>query len=138
MQTVTINDYLEGRVNEQQVYDFVIVKLREQGYASTRSSPGGDHCAYRGDGGRRCGIGWLIPDEQYHEDFEETSVTELVSIFPQFEETTAKKKEFLQYIQWMHDNSEYEGGRFRLSLEEDARKVCRKYSLVYTSVRDAK
>ena len=35
-------------------------------------------CAYRGKHGRKCAIGVLIPDEQYHEEMEKRTVRYLV------------------------------------------------------------
>jgi len=39
-----------------------------------RSTAGGGICAYRGEGGCKCGIGLLIPDDKYDPFFEGVSV----------------------------------------------------------------
>ncbi len=53
--------------NNQEVFDFVVGKIREQGCKSI----GEDFCAYRGPNGLKCAAGWLIPDEEYTPEMEE-------------------------------------------------------------------
>lgn len=47
----------------QQVFDNALFNLREQKVPSMSAE--GTSCAYRGQRGARCGIGWSIPDEVY-------------------------------------------------------------------------
>lgn len=51
----------------QDVFDYVLFKLREQKYASINNDMA---CAMRGSGGRCCAVGHLIPDDVYTDDME--------------------------------------------------------------------
>lgn len=53
-------------MTNQEIFDRVYVHLLTQN-AKSEASIG---CAYRGDNGRKCAIGCLIPDEVYKPDFE--------------------------------------------------------------------
>lgn len=53
--------------NDQQVFDYVLEKLREQGCQSKHI----DRCLYRGPNGLKCAAGHLIPDDEYDENMED-------------------------------------------------------------------
>jgi hypothetical protein len=53
--------------NDQQVFDYVVEKLREQGCQSISE---GGNCLYRGPNGLKCAAGHLIPDDKYDERME--------------------------------------------------------------------
>lgn len=56
--------------SKQQVFDFVVRGLVAQGGPSLAPLPGPDdpgfRCMYRGVGGRKCAVGLLIEDANYH------------------------------------------------------------------------
>lgn len=53
---------IEGLETPQQIFDYVLQKLRQQG----RASVGIKACMLRGyDGTSKCAVGWLIPDVAY-------------------------------------------------------------------------
>lgn len=58
--------------SDQEAINWVFERLVEQGGPSM--SQMGMHnesfCAYRGEGGRRCAAGWVIPDERYSPNLE--------------------------------------------------------------------
>lgn len=56
---------------KQETFDTVAKHLLTQGERS-ESSFG---CAYRGDGGLKCAVGVLIPEERYYPDMEGASVS---------------------------------------------------------------
>jgi len=61
----------------QETFDRVARHLRRQGGPSTKEGPGGRTiCAYRGNGGRMCAAGCLIPDELYRFEMESRSVAD--------------------------------------------------------------
>lgn len=62
----------------QEWFDESFLKLFVQGKPSVRFSSLGDAhiCAYRGNNGCRCGIGWLIPDPNYDPCIEGFGVTD--------------------------------------------------------------
>ena len=51
----------------QNIFTSVVHHLQKQG---VRSLDNGDACAYRGERGRKCAIGAIIPDRLYHEHME--------------------------------------------------------------------
>lgn len=53
-------------LTKQQIFDTVLTKLREQGRASMQ----GTGCAYRGEGGLKCAVGHLMPDNAYDPAYE--------------------------------------------------------------------
>lgn len=54
----------------QEIFNVAYRGLASQGFRRSTNDMG---CAYRGDGGRRCAIGWCISDAEYNRDFEGTS-----------------------------------------------------------------
>lgn len=59
------------KLSKQEIFDISYKGLASQGfeqslrcniYGTNDNEP---NYAYRGDGGRKCAIGWLIPDEEY-------------------------------------------------------------------------
>ncbi|MBY3543639.1 hypothetical protein HFN71_28560 [Rhizobium laguerreae] len=51
------------RRSAQEVFDAAYLGLATQGFAQSKSDQFG--CAYRGEGGTKCGVGHLIPDDKY-------------------------------------------------------------------------
>jgi hypothetical protein len=56
----------------QHIFDTVVPLLIQQGKSSVETEVDGRviNCMYRGDGGSKCAIGWLIADDRYSPDFE--------------------------------------------------------------------
>mgnify|MGYP000506341859 CR=1 FL=1 len=69
------------KATAQQVFDYVVRKLFEQGCKSTVSNDGDLHCAYRGNDGTKCAGGWLIRDEQYNPKMEGYSWMVVVGMY---------------------------------------------------------
>jgi hypothetical protein len=95
--------------SKQEVFDFVAKKLIEQGQKSASSKA--DGCAYRGDYGRKCAIGWLIPDSNYDPDIEGNTWAKIVGTFPsvsaavldQIDPAVDINHGFFTYLQNCHD-----------------------------------
>ena len=75
-----------------------------------------DTCAYRGDAGRRCAVGWLMPDEHYNAAFEGSGIrlAEQGSHYEQLLERildaidaphTEESVHFLASLQGCHDSA---------------------------------
>lgn len=60
-------------MSRQEIFDIVSSNLLMQGDKSLRESGG---CAYRGKDGKKCAVGWLIPDEEYTPRMEYTSFSD--------------------------------------------------------------
>ena len=58
-------------MTEQETFDIVVTNLRKQGCKSLSMS---GECRYRTPEGLRCAAGWLIQDEDYMDDIEDTPV----------------------------------------------------------------
>ena len=62
-------------MNHREIFDRVKTHLLTQNAKSMSDG----RCAYRGDGGRTCALGCLIPDEKYSRKFEGLSPTAYVN-----------------------------------------------------------
>lgn len=54
----------------QELFNIVSAHLLKQNSKSTTRVEWDDHCVYRGDDGKKCAIGCLIPDDKYSTDME--------------------------------------------------------------------
>jgi len=61
----------------QELFDIVFKHLMSQNARSMMGN--GITCAYRGEGGLKCAIGVLIPDEDYREDMERLAAQNLLA-----------------------------------------------------------
>ncbi len=52
---------------QQELFDKIFTGLRSQGF---ERSMVGSSCKYRGEQGRKCAVGYLIPDSHYTEELE--------------------------------------------------------------------
>lgn len=59
-------------MTDVELVTFVFDKIIEQGGCSKgiQSYCGGSNCLYRAPNGRKCVVGWLIPDDKYSSEFE--------------------------------------------------------------------
>lgn len=87
----------------QEIFDTVATHLFVQGRRAT--SPGNDlMCAYRGEGGAKCAVGVLIPDEIYDEMMEGRTVSGLVgSAHYALPDWMIEAQELLKDLQNVHD-----------------------------------
>lgn len=54
---------------KQELFDKAVTGLVSQGFEQSWNEDDG-MCAYRGEGGKRCAVGWLISDERYNPNME--------------------------------------------------------------------
>ena len=65
--------------NLQDIYDTAVAGLASQGFQPAYNTEyGGPSCAYRGTEGRKCAIGWCIPDELYSPAMEHKNIKALL------------------------------------------------------------
>ena len=96
-------------MNHQEAFDIAARHLLVQGKRSLTSDGA---CAYRGEGGLKCAIGALIPDDQYDPKMEnwEVGIILTESFCPPILKSQDLKEDFLQDMQGIHDAaSEYFG-----------------------------
>jgi hypothetical protein len=94
-------------MNLQEIFDTATVGIIKQG--GPASSKDTYMCAYRGEDGRKCAVGQLIPDELYTADLEGKGVhilgiPGLQEILPQVD-VTDKVFSLLDDLQDTHDNA---------------------------------
>lgn len=70
----SVSDY-----SPQAVFDATVRHLAAQGGPSLRRNDGTWTCMYRGNEGRKCSVGFWIPDEAYDRRMEKTPITEAVN-----------------------------------------------------------
>lgn len=119
----------------QQVFDNALFGVRKQRY---HRSIRGAACAYRGNNGRKCGIGHSIPDELYHESFDDSEnfAVGVLSILGADRPACQPLKELFQgcnlkllvRLQSTHDESYREKQFF----EANMKVVAEEFGLTYT------
>lgn len=89
-------------MTDEEAFIIVAKHLIEQGVQSEINKDGGRIPAYRGNEGRKCAIGALIPDEEYSKEFEDIEVRDLLEPLqvPSLEGLDPEK---LQELQDIHD-----------------------------------
>lgn len=88
---------------QQELFDVMWKGLKSQNWQQSVSTITA-HCVYRGDEGRKCALGWLIPDDKYRPAFDDPHkwVTEDVCKHIGLGDHVS----FLRHAQRTHDGSE--------------------------------
>jgi hypothetical protein len=115
MSDITIRSYLSGQHSEQEVADFAIGKLIEQGRPSFGADDG--YCKYRGPLDTKCAIGWLIPDDEYQSTMDSFGWTVTSMLDRMGYDQWSEHTEFLQRLQGVHDKAYVDIGMFGGSKE---------------------
>ena len=99
-------------MTKQEAFDKAVRGLASQNWElSMRQGPdrGSSFCAYRGIGGRRCAIGWLIPDNEYHAGMEgEAVVSRALQAVPSLKPSPVEGLDWIDFIlqlQLAHDDA---------------------------------
>lgn len=94
----------------QQVFDYVVAHLVNQGKQSVMRDHMYDGCAYRGNRGASCAVGCLIPDHEYHTGLESLSVEEIVNddLVPTLKKISSipNMLQLLSSLQEFHDEAD--------------------------------
>jgi len=114
-------------MTRQEIFNIAYRGLKSQGFKGSEVRgldplvPQNITCAYRGDGGRKCAIGFLIPDERYSPNIEGKGVIELVdNVYPDLIPTDGEEA-FLRRLQECHDTA-FSVEAMEYNLKEFARK----------------
>ncbi len=123
MNLLNIDNY-----SKQEIFDFVVNKLLDQGHGSTDER---GRCMYRADNGSRCAIGWLMPDTWVaKEDFCYTGTLKKYDV-----RVSVEQLFFLEDLQRAHDyaalrtSMRCRRGQFAEKLEERCQEVAKTYGL---------
>ncbi len=94
-------------------------------------------CAYRGNKGRKCAIGCLIPDEEYNESMEGASASSLLTTGSDYKAVSTLKifnDNFLNKLQIIHDDicirNKYAQEWTQLEKEEFKERVEKLFKLI--------
>lgn len=113
-------------MTEQEVFNKMVDHLRKQGYKRSQREDGA--CVYRGEGGRMCAVGCLLPDELYTTTFEGKSAMWICKKLTEEKWPAAKFMILLDEFQLIHD--------LRMDTPERAEaefwRVAKRFSLKYT------
>lgn len=91
-------------MDRQFVYDVVRDHLLNQNAKSISSDPS-IGCAYRGEAGKTCAIGCLVPDELYKREYEGKAIADLPrSILRYLGADSEGGRGFLEELQGIHDD----------------------------------
>ena len=111
-----------------------------------RSTAGGGICAYRGEGGSKCGIGLLIPDDKYDPVFEGSCVPDghppsegkRYAFLRVLNELGFGDDQlyFLSELQDCHDNAPEQ--YFHKAIESSLRELADRFDLTVPSVNSTK
>ena len=105
-------------MNKQEMFNLIFCQALKQGERSLRNlqddplQGNSDSCAYRGLNGKRCFIGFIIPDELYSPAYEKHSVCELFEMSGELSDlltpsdmSTYDAVNFLSQLQGIHDST---------------------------------
>ena len=97
---------MEAVMNKQEIFDTVVKHLAKQKTKSVLPRPHGNdmQCVYRGEGGMKCAVGCLIPDELYDPDMEGDTVDQLADL-NKLPEDLVEHVSLLYNLQFAHDYS---------------------------------
>ena len=111
-------------MTNQEAFDKVWEHFVVNGGPFSRSDNAGG-CAYRGDGGARCAMGVLIPDEMYSTDMEGTRASSVIEKFPALKGLVDGR--FADKLQGCHDDTSTPN--FRNDIESNLRDLAEIYKL---------
>lgn len=99
------------QLTHQEIYDQVCAHLAKQGRRSMIPINGKAICAYRGNGGTKCAVGALIPDELYTAKLEGVRIIDdpvKVAVFGT-RTPPLKTLQLLNILQSIHDEASLRG-----------------------------
>lgn len=91
----------------QELFNNAYIGIASQGWERAYREYGEDGvgfvgCMYRAPDGKKCAIGWNIPDDKYYEDMEGNTATGSIRVAAGISQEDA---EFADELQMVHDNA---------------------------------
>lgn len=109
----------------QEAFDIALNGILQQGGPSLDKE--NVNCMYRSHQGRKCAIGWLIPDDKYNPDFEKKGIfNDIVS--NTMRELGYNDINFLTNLQHCHDCCKF-GNKFISSFKSEMKELATNYGL---------
>jgi hypothetical protein len=89
-------------MTRQEIYNKAYLGLASQGWVQSINDM--ELCQYRSGDGRKCAVGWLIPDDKYEKSMENTGIGQLIR-YREFDciAELAHEERFLSQLQSAHD-----------------------------------
>lgn len=115
--------------NAQEIFDTVVTHLRTQGRRAFSDKTG---CSYRAEGGLKCAVGCLIPDDAYSYKMEGYMAHELLDKYGDQLSQLRGHGELLRSLQRTHDDSNNWSGGFSSRGEFTLAEVAWSFGLTYT------
>lgn len=109
-------------MNAQDIFDKVVKHLRKQDGKALINGL----CAYRGDGGRKCAFGVLIPDKLYDKKFEGKLIWGVFHLSPELQNKYSEHAGLIAELQRVHDMESV------LNWEKHFKRIAEGYGLKYT------
>lgn len=96
-------------ITAREIFEHVVVNLLRQEKSSRKDFRHDSHifdgrtrCAYRGDFGAKCAVGWVIPDSMYQPHWEHLTAREII---PRLPEALHEHTDLLARLQQVHDDA---------------------------------
>ena len=68
-------------LTKQEYYDLLVTTSRNGGFPAIRVDDHGfNNCVYRGEDGRRCAVGLIMPDDRYKKELEGSTASHVCKI----------------------------------------------------------
>jgi hypothetical protein len=122
--TVNENEEVAVVLTKQEAFDRMVRGLRDQGWRKSTFPDG--RCAYRGEGGLKCAIGHLIPDEKYTSNMDNAWSPYGVLCEVKISVEDQRPWSFLSDCQNAHDDAHN-----RLDMHQRLQAVAAEYSLTF-------
>lgn len=113
-------------MDKQEAFNKAYLGLKSQGFKMSVLNSG--MCVYRTEGGLKCAVGWLIPDDKYSPEMDDTSMGSGISRNLLVQEVLGIKGkraaiDFLFYLQGVHDSGADQ------DMQEGLKKFAKNYKL---------
>lgn len=113
---------------KQEIFDYVFESVVKQGKPS-RNNSNDCLCLYRGEGGTKCAIGFLIPDSKYKKAYEDLSISNIMRTLGYDKDANVAKFNFLADLQRAHDKASAYGDDFVPEFVFNMNNVADKHTL---------
>lgn len=120
---------------KQTAFDVMWNGLKAQGWQKSMTN---NVCTYRGDNGRKCAVGHLIPDEIYHERMERIPIQVVYFELGKYILPTKEDVQFFGFLEearWAHDYAIETNKKH--NMESCMRRLAKRHNLTIPEEGDA-
>jgi len=123
-----MKNYKTKNRTRQEIFDLAYIGLAKQGFKRSyqkETSTDGPFCLYRAPDGKKCAIGFCIPDEEYRPNLEGGDAW----LAYKAAGISGRDFNFAERLQGVHDHS-----KFPSEMEQDLRMFANEYGLTIPEV----